>query len=184
MSRSFVSTRSVVPPGGLWFFQMGDDRYESPLYEDCVAHVADIMRKHGVKGSAIDALADFMCPHMPAYFCRGAGPVSPVIMARDAMKAAEPYFSRQLETVDVISKRLQACTKCPMHRRDFCLHCHGYDTWICDKFGNRRVKLPADDASGCCTCAKTFEAVVASVTYGHDEKPWEGIPETCWRHGL
>lgn len=184
MSRSFIATRSTVPPGGLWFFQLGDDYYESPLYEDCIAHVDEILRKHGVKMLATEALAEFMCPHMPAYFCRGAGPASPVILARDAMKAAAPYVSKPVETLDVISKRLQKCTGCLKHRRDFCLHCHGYDTWVCDQFGGRRVKLPADDASGCCSCAKTFEAVIASVVYGEDEPVWEGTPDSCWRYGL
>lgn len=182
MARSFISTRSTVPPGGVWFFQLGDDHYESPIYEDVVKHVGQILEKHGSTEDAAEALANFMCPHLPAYFCRGEGPVSPVITPREAMDAAMPFFKRQVETSDVIMKRMEACTMCPRHRRDFCLHCHGYDQWIYDGFGGRRVRLPSDDASGCCECTKTFEAVAASAVYQPGEGVWEGAPATCWRN--
>lgn len=184
MSRRFVSTRSTVPPGGVWFFSMGDDHYESPLYEDALKHVDMILKKHGSDADAVEALADYMCPHLPAYFCRGEGPSTASVTPHEAKAAAIEYFNRSVETLDVISRRMQACTTCPKHRRDFCLHCNGYDQWIYDGFGGRRVRLPADDASGCCECAKTFEAVIATAMYNPGEAVWEGAPDTCWRKQL
>ena len=179
--RSFKETRHVVPPGGVWFFRLGDDHVESPIYEFAVRRTGEILRAHGVGGDAGTALAEYMCPHMPAWFCRGEGPVSPVITGREARDNAVPYFGRDLVPVDRVLRRMAICSECMRHRRDFCLHCEGHDSWISGMFRGRRPKLPADDASGCCTCAKTFEAVVASVEYGPDEGIWEGVPDNCWR---
>lgn len=180
--RRFVSTRSTVPPSGFWFFSYGDDHYESPLYDDTVRHVAEILRKHGVDADPVKALADYMCPQLPAYFCVGDGPSSPVVSPRDAKDNAIAYFGKDVEPIDTVTSRMEVCLMCPKHRRDYCLHCHGYDSWIYDGFRGRRPKLRVDDASGCCTCAKTFEAVVASVAYNDGDPVWEGAPETCWRN--
>lgn len=185
MSRRFVSTRSTVPPTGVWFFSLGDDHYESPIYDDAVRHVADILKRHGVVDvTPAQALADHMCPQLPSYFCVGDGPSSPVVSPHDAKLNAMKYFGMQVETVDEIVRRMQICQTCPRHRRDYCLHCHGYDSWIVGHFGGRRVKLPVDDASGCCTCAGTFEAVIGSVVYQDGEPAWDGAPDTCWRKAL
>lgn len=173
----------TVPPGGVWFFQLGDDRVSTPIYDFAVKQVAEILRRHG-KGDldASEELARHMCPHMPEWFCTGSAEHSPVITGRAAATAAVPYFSKPLAMSPVISKRLERCQACVKHRRDFCLHCNGYDQWIYDGFKGRRPRLPADDASGCCSCAGTMEAVLASVEYGNDEPGFEGAPDTCWRN--
>lgn len=172
----------TVPPGGAWFYQLGDDRVESPVYSIALKQVHDLLKARGVDADAAEELAKFMCPHMPEWFCVGSDVHSPVITGRMAAEKAPPYFSRPLVTFDVVTARMQACQACPRHRRDFCLHCTGYDTWIQDGFDGRRPKLPVDEASGCCSCAGTFEAVIASVDYGKDEPGFEGAPETCWRN--
>lgn len=172
----------TVPPGGAWFFQLGDDRVESPVYSLAVKQVDEVLKRHGVKADASEELAKFMCPHMPAWFCAGSPVHSPVITGKMAVEKAGPYFGRPLVTFDVITERMQRCQACMKHRRDFCLHCTGYDTWIYDMFDGHRPKLPVDEASGCCSCAGTFEAVVASVDYGKDEPGFEGAPDTCWRN--
>lgn len=176
------SNTTFVPPGGMWFFQLEDDRVAMPVYDLAVKRVGEILARHGVRKDPAQALAEFMCPHMPAWFCAGNVGHSPVITAKDACERARPYFGRKVLPVDLISRRLETCQACPRHRRDFCLHCNGLDTWVSDGFRNARPVLPADAASGCCTCAGTLEAVIASVAYGEGEPVWEGAPETCWRY--
>lgn len=177
----FVQTAYTVPPGGAWFFQIGDDRVAHPVYEIALKLVDELLKKHGDNRPAAQALAEFMCPHMPAWFCAGAVKHSPVIHASDAAKAARPFFSRTLIPVDLVTRRLEICQDCRRHRRDFCLHCTGYDEWVRSGFGHKRPPLPADEASGCCECTGTFEMAMASVEYDKDEPVWEGAPETCWR---
>lgn len=177
----FVNT-SFVPPGGMWFFQLGDDRVTSPVYELAVKRVGELLALRGVDKNPAQALAEFMCPHMPSWFCAGEVGHSPVITVKDACEKAWPYFGKKVLPVDIISRRLEVCQSCAKHRRDFCLHCSGLDTWVSDGFRNARPVLPADDASGCCTCAGTMEAVIASVAYGEQDSVWEGVPETCWRN--
>ena len=180
-ARRIVNPKMVTPPGGSWTFSVDGDTVSSPLYDDMLRKVDALLRKHGVNESAVAALANYMCPLLPEGQCTGEGSASPVIYPHDAEAEAKRYFGRPIETADVIARRLQQCTRCKAHRRDFCLHCTGYDQWVYGKFGGKRPKLPADDASGCCSCAKTMEAVIASVCYGKDEPVWEGAPDTCWR---
>lgn len=178
----FVQTAYVVPPGGSWFFQLGDERVSSPVYELALRRVDELLKRHGVDTPADVALAEYMCPHMPSWFCAGDVGHSPVITVKEATAKALPYFRRRLVPVDQIVRRMEACQACPRHRRDFCLHCNGLDEWISGGFRGKRPALPADAASGCCTCAKTLEAVIASVEYGEGDSVWEGVPETCWRN--
>ena len=177
----FVQTAYTVPPGGAWFFQIGDDRVAHPVYEIALKRVDELLKKHGDKRPAAQALAEFMCPHMPARYCAGAVKHSPVIHPTDAAKAVRPFFSRALIPVDIVTRRLEICQDCRKHRRDFCLHCTGYDEWVRAGFDHKRPPLPADEASGCCECTGTFEMAMASVEYDKDEPVWEGAPETCWR---
>lgn len=177
----FVQTAYTVPPGGVWFFQIGDDRVSHPVYDAALRQVGELLKKHGDRRSPAQALAEFMCPHMPAWFCAGSVARSPAVFPRDAAKAAAPYFSRPLVPADIVTRRMALCQDCKRHRRDFCLHCTGYDEWIREGFDHRRPALPVDEASGCCTCTGTFEMVMASVEYRKDEPVWEGAPDTCWR---
>lgn len=172
----------TVPPGGSWFYQLGDERVSSPVYSLAVRQVDGLLKRRGIAADAASELARFMCPHMPEWFCVGADAHSPVITGRMAAEKALPYLSRPLVTFDVVTARMQRCQACLRHRRDFCLHCTGYDQWIYDRFGGRRPKLPVDEASGCCSCVGTFEAVIASVDYEKDEPGFEGAPDTCWRN--
>lgn len=182
MGCAIINPKASIPPCGVWSFAIGDDKIESPIYDIVLRKTGEIMEKHGMKGSAAQALADYMCPRLPPWMCTGSFEKLKLVLAKEAQKNAYDYFTRVSETVDVIMRRMEVCMTCPKHRRDFCLHCGGYDTWIYDGFGGRRVKLPPDDASGCCSCAKTFEAVIASVVYDPEESVWEGAPETCWRY--
>lgn len=177
----FTNTVSVVPPGGVWFFQIGEDRVASPVYDLAVKMVAEVLAKHGVNKQAPQALAEFMCPHMPSWFCAGNVGHSPVITVKEACEKARPYFGQRVLPVDLITKRMEICQSCKKHRRDFCLHCNGLDSWVSAGFRRARPVLPADAASGCCSCAGTMEAVIASVEYGEEDVVWEGVPETCWR---
>lgn len=177
----FTQTSHTVPPGGAWFFQLGDDRVFNPVYDIALRQVAAILKKYNDPRPADQALAEFMCPHMPAWFCAGPVQHSPVIYGKDAAAAAPTYLARKLVPADMITRRMEACQMCPKHRRDFCLHCTGWDAQIREWFGFKRPELPVDDASGCCSCARTFEMVIASVEYGKDDPVWEGAPETCWR---
>ena len=102
----FVQTAYTVPPGGAWFFQIGDDRVAHPVYETALKRADELLKKHGDTRPAARALAEFMCPHMPAWFCAGAVKHSPVIHASDAAKAARPCFSREHFCVKALRVRM------------------------------------------------------------------------------
>ena len=44
----FVQTAYVVPPGGAWFFQLGDERVSSSVYELALRRVDELLKRHGV----------------------------------------------------------------------------------------------------------------------------------------
>ena len=182
----FIETRGTVPPGGMWVFDLNGDHVESPVYDIAVKKVGELLEKHNIKAPAAAMLAAYMCPRMPDGFCTGevVHEDKVAIFPAQAKENAYDYLIKQVETIDVIRKRLQTCVDCPMHVRTFCLHCGGWDKWIYDGLGGRRPRVPEDDASGCCACAKTFEALLASVVYDKDDKIWEGVPDTCWRKHL
>ena len=187
MSFSFKETRGVVPVSGKWLFQLGDEVVEDYDYDLAVKHVSELLRRHGIQGSASQALADFMCPRLPHYVCNGWTPsalakLNEAISPREAKDNARPYVDRQLATIDLIRKRMAVCEECPRHRRDFCLHCIGADSWIYQELGYRRSVLPEDHASGCCSASKTFEALICSVLYPKGEAVWKNAPSGCWRN--
>lgn len=181
MSARFSISQHMSPPGGMWFYDGYGEHVEEPTYRMAVLAVAEVLRRHGDRTDPGTALAECMCPQMPAWVCKGETRAKVTVYPMDARETARAYFTRTVVPMDIIMKRMSACCACPMHRRDFCLTCAEHDRYIYDGFGGRRPRLPGDLASGCCLCAKTFEAVVASVEYGKEEPAWEGVPETCWR---
>lgn len=181
MSARFSISRHMSPPGGVWFYYGYGERVEAPTYSMAVASVADILRRHGDLTDPGTALAEYMCPQMPNWVCEGEVRSKETVYPMDAREAAKEYFTRKVAPMDLVMRRMEICSSCKKHRRDFCLTCAEHDRYIYDGFGGRRPRLPGDMASGCCLCAKTFEAVVASVEYGKEEPAWEGVPDTCWR---
>lgn len=179
MGKVRFRSRMTPPPGGKFFFEHDGERVEARTWLEMAPKMEDLMRRHGLDGFAEDLVAEFMCPHMPSWYCAGESSRS-VTSARDAFRNATPYFPRNLVTFDRISERMRKCHECPKHERDLCLTCTGFLNRIMLSFGGRRVKVLEDQLSGVCACAKTFEAVIASVEYG-DDKPWDGVPDTCWR---
>lgn len=173
--------RNTVPPGGLWYYRVAGESCSSPDYYAAVEKTAELMKKHGISGDPADALAAFMCPLMPDWFCRGTVRTAAVPLSA-ALTAAKPYFGMSVETSDVIMSRLAACAKCPRFRKDFCVHCLRADDSVYEGFGGRRMRLPGDASSGVCECAATLNMVVASVVYPSGSEVWKGTPATCWRN--
>lgn len=169
----------VPPPGGEYFYQLGEDSFRTRSYNEAVRLVRAIMAKHGVTGYAPEELAKHMCPHMPDGFCtKSYG--NKLFSLEKQKQDAEVYFSMPLAAYDEVEKRISTCIGCPKHSRSFCLSCIGAYDWIRAKFRGARRMLPADKYTGTCTCAGTFAAVVASV----DKKylpEWDDVPDTCWR---
>ena len=182
MSAAITASKYMSPPGGVWFFDGYGEHVELPTYDMAVRAVAGILRRNGDPRSPADAISECMCPQMPRWFCRGEVSEKATVHPMDAREEAKSYFARRVVPMDTIMRRMEICSACPKHRRDFCLTCAGHDEYILNGFGGRRPKLASDLASGCCLCAKTFEAVVASVDYGKEEPAWEGVPDTCWRN--
>ena len=174
---------STPPPGGKFFYEFPDgERVESRWWCEMEPLVEAGMRKRGMSGVAKDIVAEFMCPQIEDWYCRGVVPESSIVRMREAKENSKAYFPKSLVTFDEISRRLNICAKCKMHRRDFCLTCTGLDWWISNGFSGRRPRVPEDSFSGTCVCARALEAVIASVGYGDDEAVWDNVPSTCWRH--
>lgn len=169
----------VPPPGGYFFYEHGGEQLRASTWVQMKPLVEDLMRRHGLSGYADRLVAEYMCPHMPPWYCEGAG-VRVVTSVKVALKNAEPYYPRELVQFDEISRRMRICHDCPKHERDVCLTCTGILDRIRAAFRGRRVPVLEDKMSGVCGCARTFEAVIASVEHG-EEPVWDGAPDTCWR---
>ena len=167
-----------VPPGGKFFYEHEGERIEASTWSEMLPKMQDLMKRHGLTGFCEDHVAEYMCPHMPSWFCFGSS-ARQITSVKDARKNAIPYYSKPLVTFDKLSERMRICHDCPKHERDVCLTCTGILSQIMISFGGRRVRVPEDNLSGVCGCAKTFEAVIASVE--HDGEPWPDAPEGCWR---
>jgi len=175
----FVSVMTP-PPGGKYFLEIGGERVESHTWADMHGKAAALMQKHGVTGPVEWVVAEYMCPFMPDWYCRGAAGRQ-VIRDREAWDNAQPYFRMNLVTFDEVSRRLRICSECPKHSREgSCLTCSGILNKILASFGGHRTRVLEDEASGVCTCARTYESVIASVDHENDK--WTGIPDTCWRN--
>lgn len=166
------------PPGGEFFFEHAGERVSAYTWPEMQSRMEDLMRRHGLVGYADLLVAEYMCPHMPGWYCTGSG-VRTVTTVKTAFENACPYYSRNLVQFDELSRRMRICHGCPKHERDVCLTCTGVLNRIMMSFGGRRVSVLEDKMSGICGCAKTFEAVIASVE--HDDAPWADAPDCCWR---
>ena len=168
-----------TPPGGEWFFEHGGERISAPTWFTFLLKMKDLMARHGIEGTPLDVAAAFMCPQMPEWFCTSGGVK---VTSSDRAKAnAKPYFGMYVSTPTDVASRLSACARCPRHQRTVCLTCTGVLDWIARSFGGRRPRLPEDRMSGICSCAETYESVVASVDpRGLPE--WKDVPDCCWRN--
>lgn len=183
MSQSRFVSVMTPPPGGKFFYEVNGERVEAATWPEMQPKAAALMAKNGIEGPVEWAVASYMCPSMPDWYCRGVAGRT-VVRDREAVVAAEQYFRKPLVPFDTVSDRLRACSECQKHSREgACITCSGRLAWILARFGGRRFrpKVLEDELSGVCTCARTFEAVIASVSYGEDEECWEGAPDTCWR---
>ena len=174
----FVSVMTP-PPGGKYFLEINGERVEDTNWPMMHQKAAALMAKHGVTGPVEWAVAEYMCPYMPDWYCRGVVGRT-VIRDKEAWDRAQKYFRMNLVTFEEVSRRLRVCQDCPKHSRENgCVTSSGILQKILSAFGGHRVRVLEDEASGICTCARTYEAVVASVV--HDKDIWEGVPDTCWR---
>ena len=179
----FLRDVNLTPPGGLFFCEIGGERVQGRTFLEIAPKVRELMRRHGVSGTAEMAVAAYMCPRIPnpGLYCRG-GAVPPAHgNARDAIANSLPYCSRRVVPFDVIERRMQRCAECPEHKRDWCPTCSGHVSMMKEAFDGRRRDVPEDTLAGVCQKAKAYEYAVASVEYAEGEPVWAGTPDTCWR---
>lgn len=175
----FVSVMTP-PPGGKYFFELGGERVEASNWPEMHTKAQALMQKHGVTGPVEWAVAEYMCPYMPDWYCRGVVGRT-VVRDREAWDRAQQYFRRDLVPFDEVSRRLRICQGCEKHSREgSCITCSGILAKILAAFGGKRPKVLEDEATGICTCCRTYESVVASVKHGDD--PWPETPDNCWRN--
>lgn len=179
----FFRDVNMTPPGGLYFCEIGGERVQAHTFLEIAPRVRELMRKHGVEGTAEMVVAAYMCPRIPnpGLYCRGAAVPAAHVNSRDAIANSLPYCSRRVVPFDVIERRMRVCAACPMHKRDWCPTCTGHMSRMKSAFGGRRRAVPEDTLSGVCQKAKAYEYAIASVEYGEGETVWAGVPDTCWR---
>lgn len=173
-----------VPPGGLYFYETHGEKAVARTFLEIAPKVRALMRKYNIPGLAEEAVAAYMCPRIPnpGAYCTGGEVPRAHVTARDAIANSLPYCRRPVVAFDEIERRMRICAKCPAHKRDWCPTCTGHVSRMMDAFGGRRTKLPEDAVSGVCQRAKAYEIAICSAEYAKGEKPWEGIPELCWRN--
>ena len=177
MSPRFKSTM-CPPPGGIFYFELGGERVEARDWFQMRRLVSPILARHGDRRTAEAAVAEFMCPDLPSWYCTVGG--RHAVLSSEARDNAKPYFSRHLVTADEMARRLSVCRSCPKHSRNVCLTCTGHHQWLLAGFGGRRPRLPEDSLSGICLAAKTFE--IAPTSVAGDLPEWDDVPECCWRN--
>lgn len=178
---TFSSTVSA-PPGGKWFWEDGKVLFESASYHEVVDRMRRYFLDNGIDKSAEAALAEYMCPRMPSGFCRGFDG-SRRKTAREILADTERVCAgKQLETIDVVERRLEKCAKCPKCDHSICVTCRRIDDLIYKMFDGRRCRLILDKVSGVCTCAGAYSMAVASLCFDKNSPAWEGVPATCWRN--
>lgn len=174
----------AAPPGGLFFYELEGERVEGRCFQEIAPKVRKLMEKHGLRGSAELEIAAYMCPRIgPAasWFCKGKFDGSTDIRSKEAIDNCAPYYRKELVPFDVMERRLERCLACTQHFRGWCLTCTGHYNHMQLGFRGKRSELPIDRGTGVCKCARAYEAAIAAVKYGKDEKIWEGVPDNCWR---
>lgn len=174
-----IKSFMALPPGGLYYYEVGGERVESRYWHELRPKAAALMARHGIPGTPEAAVSAFMCPDMPPWFCAGAPPAR-YVPSDTLRENALPYFSLPLVPYPEMVRRLAVCRKCPKHHRGTCLTCSAAHQWLLAGFQGRRSRLPDDSASGTCLAAKTYEIAVTSVDGALPA--WEDVPETCWRN--
>lgn len=178
--RSLPRFKSTMcpPPGGAFYLEVGGERVQAADWFSMRRAASLLLARHGDRRTPEAAVAEFMCPDMPSWYCTSGG--RETVFSAEARANAKAYFSRNLVPADEMSRRLAACRECPRHSRNVCLTCTGHLQWLLSGFGGRRPKLPEDALSGVCLSAKTFEIAPTSVD---GELPtWEDVPDCCWRN--
>jgi len=174
----------AAPPGGKFFFEHEGERVEGRCFQEIAPKVRKLMDKYSIPGSAELVLAEYMCPRLGAgasWFCKGQFQASNDVRSTEALDNCKPYYGKTLAAFDVVERRLEKCLACPKHFRGWCLTCTGHYNHMMLGFRGQRTELPIDRGTGVCLCARAYEAAIASVEYGKDDKIWEGVPDTCWR---
>ena len=175
MSDPKIKSFMMQPPGGEFFFAHDGEEIRDRNWFLFKPKMLELMKRHGLRGTAESLVSAYMCPSMPDWYCTAGG--IKTVRLNEAQSNAEPYFSKYLVDADVIKTRLAVCRKCPKHSRTFCMTCTGLLQWINAKFGGRRKKIPGDELSGICTCCDTFESVVCSVD---GPANLDDVPDNCW----
>lgn len=180
MSLRFASIHNPSPVGR-WFYEVGGERVEGPTWYSIQHRVEALMAKHGVQGDPETVVAEYMCPQLPEWFCRGVGPArANAVRRQEALDNAVKFFKMPVVPPMEIERRLEICRRCPRHEGAVCLTCTGILDWIKRAFGGRRPSVDMDKISRMCSCERTFESVLASVDFG-DAAPPDDAPDSCWR---
>lgn len=176
---SLVRFKSVMcpPPGGTFYFEAAGERVEAADWRQMRRLVVPLLARTGDRRTAEAAVAEFMCPDMPSWYCTVGG--RKTLLSDEAKANARRYFGMHLVTPAEMARRLSACRSCPKHSRNVCLTCTGHYQWLLAGFAGRRPRLPEDSLSGVCLAAKTFEIAPSSVDGPLPE--WDDVPGCCWR---
>lgn len=177
MSARFKSVM-CPPPGGKFYFELNGERVEARDWFTMRGLVTALFERHGVKAVPEDAVAVYMCPDMPDWYCTEGG--RKTFTMKEARTNAVPYFQKNIVPYDEMVRRLAVCRQCRQHDRNVCLTCTGNLQWIAERFQGRRRRIPDDDLSGICRAAATFESVVTAVE-ASELPEWSGVPDGCWR---
>ena len=168
------------PPGGLYFFAMGDDFVDSTSRSTICDLVRGVYRKQGrvAPFDPFEVVMAHMCPSMPEGFCTGTRSV-PSVDVSVIKENTRSLFGKRVADPVVIQERLHTCLSCKENSRAVCPSCCGLTDWVV-KGMKGRSRVPADNFAFVCRPAQAF--VSALVTAENPGPTPEGCPENCWRH--
>lgn len=167
------------PPGGVYFFAIGDDYVESRSRAEIKDMAIAVYKKHGKVPpfDVFECVMEYMCPKMPDGFC--TGPSTETAVSVSIIKEnTRQLFRKKVADPIVIRERLHTCLSCPENSRAVCPSCCGLTDWVVRNMTGR-TRIPADEFAFVCGPAQAF---VSALVTAEDPGPApEGCHKDCWR---
>jgi hypothetical protein len=176
-------TYNTMPPGGVFFFQLGADYVSAPSRIQICAKVKALHLKHGVPchPDPWEMIMDHMCQRLPSGYC--TEPVEngvKMYTVADIKANTQKLFGKMVADPASIRDRLSVCVGCKLNKRSLCPTCTGLLPWILS--GSKRAKVSADDFVSVCAADAVFISALVSVE--QEGKAPETCSDNCWRrHG-
>jgi hypothetical protein len=174
--------KRIVPPGGKYFYQLGDSLFEAYDMRSLLLKVRihATVEKIELPQNLEEVVVDYMCRKLPNDFCYGSLDGRPRARVVTMAKIKDITLAKARQNGRVgkaeASRRAVTCANCAQDDRTLCPSCVGLLAWSRKLVGS--TLAPRDEWLGVCN----VDAASLSAVVHIDEKNPEGdFPDNCWR---